>query len=91
MRWGRFATTNYRGVPVPMVLGIALALCATASTVVYAAVRDSGAAAWGALAGMLLVVAAGLVDDLAPVGPRGLRNHLRELVSGRMTTGILKL
>jgi Glycosyl transferase family 4 len=91
MRWGRFATTNHRGVPVPMLLGIALALCATASTVVYAAVRDAGAAAWGALAGMLLVFAAGLVDDLAPVGPRGLRNHLRELVSGRMTTGILKV
>jgi UDP-N-acetylmuramyl pentapeptide phosphotransferase/UDP-N-acetylglucosamine-1-phosphate transferase len=91
MRWGRFATTNHRGVPVPMLLGIALALCATASTVVYAAVRDPGAAAWGALAGMLLVFAAGFVDDLAPVGPRGLRNHLRELVSGRMTTGILKL
>ena len=91
MRWGRFATTNHRGVRVPMVLGIALALCATASTVVYAAVRDARAAAWGSLAGMLLVFAAGLVDDLAPIGPRGLRNHLRELGSGRMTTGILKL
>jgi UDP-GlcNAc:undecaprenyl-phosphate/decaprenyl-phosphate GlcNAc-1-phosphate transferase len=91
MRWGRLAAANHRGVPVLVVLGMALALCATASTFVYAAVRDTGAAAWGALAGMLLVFAAGLVDDLAPVGPRGLRNHLRELVSGRMTTGILKL
>jgi hypothetical protein len=49
-----------------------------------------GAAGWGALAGLGLVLAAGLVDDLVPVGPRGLRNHLRALAAGRMTTGILK-
>jgi UDP-GlcNAc:undecaprenyl-phosphate/decaprenyl-phosphate GlcNAc-1-phosphate transferase len=91
MRWGRIATTNYRGVPVPRSLGIALALLATASTLVYAAVRHAGAAAWAALAGMLLVFAAGLIDDLVPIGPRGFRNHLRELASGRMTTGILKV
>jgi hypothetical protein len=91
MKWGSLATANHRGVLVPRVLGLALALCATASTVLYAAVRDAGATAWGALAGVLLVFAAGLIDDLAPVGPRGLRNHMRELASGRMTTGILKL
>jgi UDP-GlcNAc:undecaprenyl-phosphate GlcNAc-1-phosphate transferase len=91
MRWGRLATANHRGVVVPRVLGIALAACAAASTVAYAAVRDAGAAAWGSLAGILLVFSAGLVDDVAPVGPRGVRNHLRSLATGHMTTGILKL
>ena len=45
----------------------------------------------GALGGSLLVFAAGLVDDLAQTGPRGLRAHLRSLASGRMTTGIVKV
>jgi hypothetical protein len=91
MRWGALATANHRGAVVPRLLGIALAASAVAATVVYAAVRDAGATAWGALAAVLLVFAAGLVDDLAPVGPRGLRNHLRSLAAGRVTTGILKL
>jgi UDP-GlcNAc:undecaprenyl-phosphate/decaprenyl-phosphate GlcNAc-1-phosphate transferase len=34
---------------------------------------------------------AGLVDDLSSPGPRGLRGHLASLLSGRPTTGILKL
>jgi hypothetical protein len=48
-------------------------------------------AGWGALVATLLVFAAGLVDDLAPAGPRGLRNHLRSLMTGRASTGIVKL
>jgi len=48
-------------------------------------------AGWGALVATLLVFAAGLVDDLAPAGPRGLRNHLRALMTGRASTGIVKL
>jgi hypothetical protein len=48
-------------------------------------------AGWGALVATLLVFAAGLVDDLAPAGPRGLRNHLRALATGRASTGIVKL
>jgi hypothetical protein len=91
MRWGRLETTNYRGAPVPRTLGIWLAVAATAATAVVAVLDDVGAAGWGALAGCLLVFAAGLVDDLAPSGPRGLRDHLRSLASGRMTTGILKV
>jgi hypothetical protein len=47
-------------------------------------------AAGGLVAGALLVGAAGLVDDLSPGGPRGLRNHLRALLDGRLTTGLLK-
>jgi UDP-GlcNAc:undecaprenyl-phosphate GlcNAc-1-phosphate transferase len=48
-------------------------------------------AGWGALVATLLVFSAGLVDDLAPAGPRGLRNHLRALMTGRASTGIVKL
>jgi hypothetical protein len=55
-----------------------------------ASARDD-AVQWGAGAGALLVFAAGLVDDLVPIGPRGLRGHARALLSGHMTTGILKV
>ena len=48
-------------------------------------------AGWGALAAAVLVFAAGLVDDLAPVGPRGLRNHVRGLAAGHVSTGIVKV
>jgi hypothetical protein len=91
MRWGRLATRNHRGALVPRTLGIALATAAAAWTGAHAAIDGVRAAGWGALAGCLLVFAAGLVDDLAPPGPRGVRNHLRTLVAGRMTTGILKV
>ncbi|MGH2590933.1 MAG: hypothetical protein ACRDGW_09065 [Actinomycetota bacterium] len=91
MRWGRLAALNHRGVRVPRALGVALAASATVFTLLYASLRDVGHEGWGALAGLLLVFAAGLVDDVAPVGPRGVRNHLRSLAEGRMTTGILKL
>lgn len=91
MRWGRLLVENHRGVLVPRVLGIVLALDALVWTLVSASVIDVGAAGWGALGGSLLVFAAGLVDDLAQAGPRGLRSHLRALASGRVTTGIVKL
>jgi UDP-GlcNAc:undecaprenyl-phosphate GlcNAc-1-phosphate transferase len=91
MRWGRLAALNYRGVRVPRALGVALAASATVFTLAYSMLRDVGHEGWGALAGLLLVFAAGLVDDVAPVGPRGVRNHLCSLAAGRMTTGILKL
>lgn len=91
MRWGRLAALNYRGVPVPRALGIALAASATVLTLLYSFLREVGHPGWGALAGLLLVFAAGLVDDVAPVGPRGVRNHLRSIAAGRMTTGILKV
>jgi hypothetical protein len=91
MRWGRLLVENHRGVLVPLVLGIALAIDAAVWTLVYATIEHVGAAGWGSLAGMLLVFGAGLIDDLVPGGPRGLRSHLRSVVSGRPTTGLLKL
>ena len=91
MRWGRLAVENHRGVLVPRVLGIVLALDAVLWTFVSASVIEVRAAGWGALVGSLLVFAAGLVDDLAQAGPRGLRAHVRSLRSGRVTTGIVKI
>jgi hypothetical protein len=91
MRWGRLWVANHRGTRLPRVLWLPLDALAIAWTLVDALVGDGGAPAWGALAGVLLVSAAGLVDDLVPIGPRGLRGHLRSLLHGHMTTGILKI
>ena len=72
-----------------------MAVCAGASTVVLAtrvaAPQQVSRAGWGAAVASFSVFAAGLVDDLSPAGPRGVRNHLRALSSGRVTTGIVKL
>lgn len=91
----RLSVENHRGVLVPRTLGILLAICAGASTVVVATTATSQQrvtrAGWYAAVASLLVFAAGLVDDLSPAGPRGVRNHLRALISGRVTTGIVKL
>jgi hypothetical protein len=91
MRWGRLATANYRGARVPRVLGFVLLAAGAAWTLADALLGDVGAEGWGALAGLSSVFAAGLIDDLVPIGPRGLRGHLRSLLEGHMTTGILKM
>lgn len=89
MNLARFEVQNYRGRNVPQILGIAIA--AYGVILVLGLWKHMDPARWGLVAGAGLVFAAGLIDDLAPVGPRGLRNHVRELASGHMTTGILKL
>jgi UDP-N-acetylmuramyl pentapeptide phosphotransferase/UDP-N-acetylglucosamine-1-phosphate transferase len=91
VRWGRLLVENHRGALVPRVLGIALAIDAVVWTVVVATFADVGAAGWGALAGLLLVFGVGLVDDLVPAGPRGIRDHLRSAASGHPTTGLVKI
>lgn len=91
MRWGRLAVENHRGVLVPRILGPFLAAIALAWTAAYDLLREVGPAAWTLTLGSLLVFAAGLADDLAPPGPRGLRGHLRALAGGRVTTGIVKV
>lgn len=86
----RFAVPNHRGIPTPRTLGILLAGSAAVSFVLVG--RVTGAAA-GGIAGavsLLVVFAVGFLDDLAPEGPRGLRGHLRALLEGRITTGVLK-
>ncbi|HEX6230441.1 MAG TPA: hypothetical protein VF029_01870 [Actinomycetota bacterium] len=90
MRWGRLAVENHRGVLVPRILGPLLAATALAWTAASDLVGDVGPAAWTVTLGGLLVFAAGLVDDLASPGPRGLRGHLRALAGGTVTTGIVK-
>lgn len=79
---------------MPQTLGIWLALAAVVSVGVVVIIEARGSVAragWGALGATLLVFAAGLVDDLAPSGPRGLRNHLRALGAGKVSTGIVKV
>ena len=89
MNLARFEVRNHRGRSVPQILGIAIA--AYGAILMLGLLGHMDPARWGLAAGAGLVFAAGLIDDLAPVGPRGLRNHVRELVAGHMTTGILKL
>lgn len=73
------------------VLGFVLASGGVISAIVVATVDHVPAAGWIALAGAGLIVGAGLMDDLVPGGPRGLRGHLRALAAGRVTTGVVKL
>jgi hypothetical protein len=90
----RLLVENHRGVAVPRTLGLWLAAAAIASTALVAWTQPDGpveVAGWGALVATLLVFAAGLVDDLSQDGPRGIRNHLRALAAGQVSSGILKL
>jgi hypothetical protein len=91
MRWGALEVENHRGVLLPRILWAALDVLALSTTIGYALLREPARGAWGGLGGVLLVSAAGLIDDLAPIGPRGLRGHARSLLEGHMTTGILKV
>ncbi len=90
MKWGRLTAENHRGRPVPVALGLVLVAGGVISTVIVAAGRHVGRGGWVAAGGAFLVVAAGLVDDLNPGGPRGLRGHLRALASFHVTTGVVK-
>jgi UDP-GlcNAc:undecaprenyl-phosphate/decaprenyl-phosphate GlcNAc-1-phosphate transferase len=93
MRSGRLAVANHRGVMVPRTLGLWLAGAALVSAAAVAAFGDASVtrAGWGAVAATMLVFTAGLIDDLVPDGPRGIRQHLGALVSGEVSTGIVKV
>jgi hypothetical protein len=91
MNLERFEVENHRGKRVPRVLGCLLAPAAVVGAVAGAVGSSRPAIQAGMGIGCLLVLGAGLVDDLHPIGPRGLRDHLRSVATGRMTTGILKL
>lgn len=86
----RLYVDNHRGRHVPRILGFLVAASAALLMAGLVPPRGDDALQWEAGAAVLLVFTAGLVDDLAPVGPRGLRGHVRALLSGHMTTGILK-
>ncbi|HEV8572451.1 MAG TPA: hypothetical protein VGR49_05330 [Actinomycetota bacterium] len=91
---GRLLVTNYAGRGVPAVLGLALvpaAVLAAAGTAWLARHRGLGVAEVAALVSLAATALAGMADDLASGGPRGLRGHLMNLLSGRPSTGLLKL
>jgi UDP-GlcNAc:undecaprenyl-phosphate/decaprenyl-phosphate GlcNAc-1-phosphate transferase len=89
----RLVVRNYRGREVPALLGPAIAMTGAVSVAWIAAFDSAGVPArgWVSSGAALLVFAAGLVDDLAAPGPRGVREHLSALANGRVTSGILKL
>lgn len=87
----RLRVANHRGVRVPAILGLALGGFAAASVAAVALLDRIDRSGWIATPALALVLAAGLVDDLLPSGPRGIREHLRALATGRVSTGIVKL
>jgi len=87
----RLTVRNHRGSPVPAVLGFLLVAggaLAVAVGVLAGSISAAGAVASGAAS---MVALAGLVDDLAPGGSRGLRGHVVALAHGHVTTGAVKL
>jgi UDP-GlcNAc:undecaprenyl-phosphate GlcNAc-1-phosphate transferase len=100
MRTGRgIRVRNYRGRPVPVILGVsfgvALAAPGLAVLVVFALGGHGGPAHSGRLlllmAGGAVVFLAGVYDDLHPGEARGLVGHLRQLAGGKLTPGGVKL
>jgi hypothetical protein len=90
----RLSVENHRGAIVPRTLGLWLAGSAVVSTGIVAWAEPDGPvgrAGWGALIATLVVFAAGLIDDVVGRGPRGIRNHVRALAAGEISSGIIKL
>lgn len=86
----RFAVPNHRGIPTPRTLGILLAGAGAVSGVVVGRTVDATPGGIAGASAALVVFAVGFLDDLVPGGPRGLRGHLRALLDGHITTGVLK-
>lgn len=97
VRWApeRLTKSNYAGRPVPVVLGLCLALAVVSAFWVGVGVTG-GSRRPSAVDVAVVAVAAGLcgvgfLDDLFGGDARGLVGHVRRLLAGRPTTGILKL
>lgn len=90
-RWGRLIAENHRGRPVPRTLGILLIGGGAVSAVITVAVLGADAAGISGAVSLALIFGVGLLDDLVPGGPRGLRSHLRSLSEGKITTGVMKV
>ena len=90
----RWRKPNRRGAEIPVTLGWALAIglvplaAVLTDQVGSAGLRDSQV---GEVLAATIVFAAGVVDDGFGGDVRGLRGHLHALLSGRLTTGGLKL
>ncbi len=93
---------NYRGHPLTRGAGLAVLLASLAAAAIPGLPglmgrtpvpgAPDGADLYVFLFGASLVGVVGLLDDLAGDGTtRGLSGHLRQLGSGRVTTGLLKL
>lgn len=87
----RPSAVNHRGVRLPLILGIALEAGSVASAASLWIIAVPSGAGIRTLVAAGIVFLAGLIDDVLPPGPRGLRGHFRALAGGHMTTGILKL
>ena len=97
-RPGSLTATNHRGETLPVVIGLAVLASAAASVTIVAlerAARSDRIVISGRMvavaAAVAVVFAAGLADDLAEDGPRGLRGHLRAARAGLLTTGMAKV
>ena len=88
----RAERTNIRGLIVPAVLGGPLVLAGTGVALTPGSLTLSPRIG-GSVAGLCVAMgAAGFLDDVrGDRGARGFRGHLRAALSGRMTTGLLKL
>ncbi|HEX8100293.1 MAG TPA: hypothetical protein VF660_08855 [Actinomycetota bacterium] len=93
-------TRNYRGVEVPVVLGIGLAAAVFGAALVVFSIalwRDKSPPLLIGVHAIVLVLACmvvflgGLYDDRVHGPARGLVGHFRELFRGRVTPGIVKL
>jgi hypothetical protein len=88
---GPLVRENYAGRPVPVMLGFALVAGTAFGFLVGRPGAERPAVEVVAVASLGGLFLAGLADDAAAGGPRGLAGHLRSLSRGRPTTGILKL
>lgn len=93
----RLRAPNHRGVLLPrtlwippLVLGVLTGVAGVAIVRAFAEPGPQAGPALVATIACVVVTAAGLVDDLLAQRARGLRGHLRALVAGEMTTGVLK-
>ena len=73
----------------PVASGVGLAPLAAAAAAAAAADDDERAIERLHLPALAAALA-GLIDDVAPAGPRGWRGHWRALLEGRPSTGVLK-
>jgi UDP-N-acetylmuramyl pentapeptide phosphotransferase/UDP-N-acetylglucosamine-1-phosphate transferase len=79
---------RWHRTPTPLLGGVAIY---TGTLIVILGLARVDARLLGLLVGGSLLFVAGLVDDLTPSGPRGLRGHLAALTRGNVSTGIVKL
>lgn len=88
----RLRRPNYAGRLVAATLSVPLLTGALgAAGLILGWVGAYNASIGVLLTAAMVVALAGLLDDLAAAGPRGLAGHLTSLARGRPTTGILKL